>query len=113
MTGPMLRERLRDAGVSAWELATYSASTRTGAFTARLPAHPCLEGSPTMPAPSTRVNTGRRPAATPPRRPATGPAFGRDTPRNPPPRLPPSGKPHRSTRGGRYISAGRRRLNFH
>ena len=23
MTGPMLRERLRDAGLSAWELATY------------------------------------------------------------------------------------------
>lgn len=40
MTGPMLRERLRDAGLSAWELATYSASTRTGPLhgeTARAP----------------------------------------------------------------------------
>ena len=35
MTGPMLRERLRDAGLSAWELATYSASTRTGPLSRR------------------------------------------------------------------------------
>jgi hypothetical protein len=68
MTGPTLRERLRHADLSAWELATYSASTRTGPLSRRdCPRTRALEGSPTMPAPSTRVNTGRRPAATPPR----------------------------------------------
>ena len=53
--------RRRPVGVGAGDL--LGIHPHRPAFTARLPAHPCLEGSPTMPAPSTRVNTGRRPAA--------------------------------------------------